>query len=183
MKWKGTRFASYKQCVWSGHPLTNHGLERLSWLQDPGISPTQPLPDQTLCLLKMSIQASEVAAFFQYYGRKDLAETPKGVEVSHLAQHFASLDTDGKKALARDWLSKCGTKGSVRAFLSQTVTQECQLTGGKISGYVGAAEVARLTGLSAVGLAPKELQSTLEAEIKQSQDKHGIPGQKAAAGQ
>ena len=88
------------------------------------------------------------------------------------------MDSDGKKALAREWLSKCGTKGSVRAFLSQTVTQECQSTGGKISGCVGAAEVARLTGLSAVGLPPKELQATLEEEIHQNQDNHGIPEDK-----
>ena len=81
------------------------------------------------------------------------------------------MDTDGKRALARDWLSKW-KQGSVRVFLSQTVTQECQSTGGKISGYVGAAVVARLTGLSPLGLPPKELQSTLEAEIKQNQDLH-----------
>ena len=41
-------------------------------------------------------------SFISYYEKPQHAQSEKAEEVTHLAAHFASLDAEGKKSMARD---------------------------------------------------------------------------------
>ena len=120
----------------------------------------------------------QLRSFISYYEMPGRMETDKGQDVGHLAAHFHSLDAEGKKALAKDWATSCGSKGNLRAYLSQTLTVESDTTGGKKRGHMTPTQVAELLSMHLAQLPADELQKTLEAEITANQDLHQVAADK-----
>ena len=121
----------------------------------------------------------KIRAFIDYH-KKD--EGLLGEDVAHLASHFEGLGKEQRKEFAKEWASKCGTKGNLRAFLQQSITQQVQTDRGAISGYLIPSQIAKLLELHVARFDAKALEDILRKEIQSNQDLHKVEESKRHQG-
>ena len=116
----------------------------------------------------------KLRSFITYHQQHSSPDSEHFQQVTHLAQHFASLDVKGRKELAKSWSAQCGSKGNLKVYLSQTIWQESASSGGDLQGFMTPGQIAKLLNLELAGLPSDTLQQTILKEIEHNQQLHGV---------
>ena len=102
--------------------------------------------------------------FFEYWKKGGRQNTPKGLQVQNLADHVATLSTEGKSQLLKDFFAGSGQKDP-GSYLEQRVQIQTTTKSEDTEGYLTLSQVGDFLGIDKDNFA--EISDYFFTEVKQ----------------
>ena len=116
--------------------------------------------------------------FFEYWQKGGRQNTPKGQQVANLADHVATLSTEGKNQFLRDFFAGGGQKDP-GSYLEQRVQIETTSKSADSEGYLTLSQIGDFLGIDRDSFAEmSDYFQEVKQEVKDNQDEHHIPEEK-----